>query len=159
LSVDHFSPDSGVPGSSVTLTGTGLDLAGAVIFPAGQQARIGAVSHDGTQLVVEVPDYDGGIGFPLTAPLFILAQHGPNVFTAHPFTLLAKPVLAQIAPTYGTAGTVVHLRGINLCSAGQQSLAYFNGVAVEAQQSCDATDIWTTVPTNAQSGPVWVERS
>ncbi|MCI1186292.1 IPT/TIG domain-containing protein [Hymenobacter sp. DH14] len=78
----------------------------------------------------------------------------PAVALGYP-AVLASPVLAQLAPAQGRAGTLVTLTGQRFAAAAAANTVRFNGVAAPVL-SATATSLTVRVPAGATTGPVVV---
>jgi uncharacterized repeat protein (TIGR01451 family) len=98
------------------------------------------------QVLVRVPT--GATSGPIT----ITNQHGVGA-SATPFLVTLAPIIDRFDPVLGGSGTPVTISGVNL-SNGFTALE-FNGVnAAFTVTGQGGTQIRTTVPANAQTGPI-----
>lgn len=143
-----FSPQSGVAGTVVTLTGSGMTGATAVAFNA-RAARSFRVLDD-THIEATVPDgADSGL-------ITVTGAAGSIANTSGDFTIEASgaPVLLALAPASGAPGTAVTLTGTGFLGA---TGVRFGGVpSGPFQIDATGTRITTTVPAGAATGPVVV---
>lgn len=100
-----FSPTSGAPGSSVTITGTGFVVGAKVKF--GTTLGVNVAVASATQLTVQVPSMAAG-----TVNVVVENPDG-GVSTGRSFTITAPPPpkITSISPTSGSPGTVVTITG------------------------------------------------
>ncbi|RTQ45109.1 T9SS type A sorting domain-containing protein [Hymenobacter gummosus] len=139
--VSSFSPGSGVTGSSVVITGTGLTGATDVAFN-GVSATF--TQNSATQLTATVP------ATATTGVLSVTTAGGTYTTTAS-FTVL--PTLTSFAPSSGPEGTSVTITGTGLAGTTGAS---FNGTAVTTIAALGATSLTVLVPAGASTGPVSV---
>lgn len=102
-----FSPTSARANSTVTLSGTDLDLVTKVIFTGGLEGSIG--TRTGTSLAVTVP-----VGAK-TGKITIVTKNGTQVVSAIDFTLLANlPTFGSYTETRGEPGKILTISGTNM---------------------------------------------
>jgi hypothetical protein len=144
--VNSFSPTSGLVGTMVALTGTGLTGATSVTFN-GVLATGLTVNSAGTQIIVNVP-----LGA-TTGNIRVTTPSGTATSTSA-FTVLANPpVVSSFMPTSGVVGTTITVTGTNLTNTSAVTL---NGVAPSAYTVVNATTLTFTVPVGATSGRIAV---
>ncbi len=106
LSADGFTPNQGLPGTQVTLTGQNLEQVTGVAFG---DAVTTVFSTTGDTLITAVPD--GAT----TGPVRLLTPGGDIQVPGGAFTVLeATPVITGFSPAGGYPGTEVTLVGQNL---------------------------------------------
>jgi hypothetical protein len=138
--VSDASPDSGFPGTSVTITGTQFVDVSSVSF-----GRVGATYtvDSPTQITAIVPD--GGI----TGLVRVTTPYGT---VAGPlFAVL--PEIDSFSPASGQVGTKVVVTGKALAGATSVTV---NGVSAVKFKNTSAKQIKVTVPDGATSGPIAV---
>ncbi|MFL5952559.1 MAG: IPT/TIG domain-containing protein [Gaiellaceae bacterium] len=143
--VSTFTPGSGAPGTTVTVTGSGFSGASAVTFNG--VASTFSVGPD-TQLTATVP------ASATTGPIAVTTA-GLTGTTSTAFTVTAapaKPSIASFSPTSGKAGTVVTISGSGF--TGVTAVA-FSGTGASYTVVSETT-ISATVPRGAKSGPISV---
>ena len=102
-----FSPTSARANSTVTLSGTDLDLVTKVIFTGGLEGSIG--TRTGTSLAVTVP-----VGAK-TGKITIVTKNGTQVVSAIDFTLLANlPTFGSYTEARGEPGKILTINGTNM---------------------------------------------
>ena len=102
-----FSPTSARANSTITLSGTDLDLVTKVIFNGGLEGTIG--TRTGTSLAVTVP-----VGAK-TGKITIVTKNGTQVVSAIDFTLLANlPTFGSYTETRGEPGKILTINGTNM---------------------------------------------
>ena len=121
LALTSFSPQAGVVGTRVTLTGTGFSTAASEDQVSFAGTRSAVLSATGTTLQVDVP-LDAGTG-PIELTVF-----GVTVTSATPFTVVPgtpAPTLTSLTPSTvpvgATAQTLV-LDGLNFTATSTASL-------------------------------------
>ena len=144
-SIASFSPASGSPGTTVTITGSSFAGASAVLFN-GVAAVYSVVSE--SQIQASVPS-DATTGKVTVTTGSGSAQSASDFTVATP---ASGPAIASFAPTSGEPGTAVTLTGTSL--GGATGVA-FNGTAASFT-ILSATQIKATVPAGATSGPIAV---
>jgi hypothetical protein len=148
--ITAFAPSSGVPGTTVTLTGTNFTGATGVSF-----GGVGAVFNvnSATQITTAVPASAASGRISVSTP-------GGTAQSSNDFTVPSPPpppqqqppTIASFTPSAGAAGTTVTLTGTNL--NGTTAVTFAGAAAVFNVNS--ATQITTVVPTGAVSGKVSV---
>jgi hypothetical protein len=100
-----LSPESGFPGTYVTLSGKNFDtLTGAVkVWFGGVQAD-SVISSNGTQIVVKVPD--GAVSGKVALQVWTTVEDSIGTFTVVP-----APAFSSVSTTRAKAGTVVTITG------------------------------------------------
>lgn len=142
-SIDSFSPLSGIPGTSVTLTGKNLDAVSQVLLGNVPLPNFQVLSS--TQIRVTAPTNLISAKFQVTTP-------GGTVSSGSTFTVLGpEPTLDGFSPTLGPIGTVVTLNGLNLSSA---TSVKFGTVVAPFQVS--GNSLLATVPAGAVTAPISV---
>ncbi|HKP19222.1 MAG TPA: IPT/TIG domain-containing protein, partial [Gaiellaceae bacterium] len=146
-SIQGISPTSGVPGATVTLTGSRLYKASSVKFN-GVAATIR--SNDASSIEVLVP------AAATNGPISIVTQDG-NASSTQSFTVTPPPApsISGFSPTHGVPGTVVTVSGSKLLGA---TAVKFNG-SPGTVTSIAATAIKVVVPAGVTTGTVSVTTS
>jgi uncharacterized protein (TIGR03382 family) len=145
-----FSPESGTPGTTVTLTGTGFTGATEVGFgwptpDLAVEAEFTVVSD--TRIDVTVPE--GA----LPGPILVETDAGLAVSrTDFTPTSGGPPTVSGFEPAQGRPGMLVVLQGTNLTGV---TAVRFNGVPSPFLASNDG-NLYATVPVGATTGPVTV---
>jgi len=140
-----FSPDSGTPGTRVTISGTNLIGVTTVLF-SGVDASFSSFDS-GTNGIAIVPTNV------VSGPITVYAAEGKTTSTNH-FTVIRgqPPIIVSFTPSQGEPGTSVQIKGTNLATA---TSVQFNGV--EATFSPLADLLLATAPINARTGPITVK--
>jgi Bacterial Ig domain/IPT/TIG domain len=143
--VAGFSPATGLVGATVTITGTQLDVVTSVTFGGASQSVF--TSQSATQIVTTVP------ANAVNGPLAVLSSNG-TATTASAFTVTpSTPSLSGFTPPSGITGDPVTLTGTLFTGATSVS---FGGVAQGTLTVVSPTQITTTVPPGAVTGPLTV---
>jgi len=143
--ITGFTPTSGSPGTSVTITGTNFTGATAVTFNSTSQPAFTVVSA--TQITAAVPAGATTGKIHVTTP-------GGTANSAANFTVTAPaPTITGFTPTSGSPGTSVTITGTNLTGA---SAVKFNGVNAASFTVNSATQITAVVSATATTGPISV---
>ncbi|MDP9330330.1 MAG: hypothetical protein M3P11_06825 [Actinomycetota bacterium] len=143
--ISGFSPGSGPVGTSVTITGSNLTGASAMNFFNNVSASF-TVDSD-TQITATVPS--GAT----TGPISVTTLGGTATSSTN-FTVSASaPTISGISPSFGPEGTSVTITGSNL--TGASAVSFSNNVSAPFTVDSD-TQISTTVPTGAATGPISV---
>lgn len=143
--ITSISPTSGNPGTGVTIDGTG--------FTGVQASNGGSLSftnasatytvNSDTQISTSVPA--GAVTGPITA------YGGNGSYQSQTFTVTTS--ITGFSPTSGGAGTAVTITGTGFTGATDVK---FNGTSVSSFTVNSDTQISTTVPSGATSGPISV---
>ncbi len=139
--ITSFTPTSGITGSTVTITGTGLSKATAVHFGS---AKATFTADSATQVEATVPNGAPSADISVTTPAGTATSKG-----------LFKPTLsvASFTPTSGAAGKVVTITGVGFTKSSAVS---FNGVAAKSVTYVSSTTLKATVPSGASTGSISV---
>ncbi len=143
--VDSFTPDSGMVGDGVTITGSSLTGASDVSFN-GVSATSFSVDTDG-QITATVPD--GAT----TGPIAVTTVDGRGM-TGMDFIVKAttpSPSIESFSPHHGAVGALVTITGSDL---DQVTSLKFNGTMATFAQS--SAEITTHVPSGATTGLITV---
>jgi RHS repeat-associated protein len=146
--VASVSPNRGVAGTQVTITGSGFHAtqgSGAVKYGNGNVFS-SIVSWSDTQIVatIGVNGSTGGL---------IVVQNSPS--NSDMLFSFINPVITSLSPTSGPVGTQVQINGSGFgTTQGNSTVSFFNGIG--SIVSWSDTQIVATVPTSNSSGPVTV---
>ena len=141
--ITSFNPTVGVPGTVVTITGTGFTGATTVTFN-GAPATTFTVNSD-TQITVTVPS--GAT----TGLLTVVNPNGVGVSTGR-FTVQV-PTITSFTPTSGPIGTSVTISGNYFTNITQVT---FNGTNAPGFVVNSVNQIVVSVPAGATNGPITV---
>jgi hypothetical protein len=146
LDITDFLPNSGNPGTVVTIRGTGFSsqLNNNQVAFNGTAARI--LSANDTALIVQAPDK--GITGPLSVTI-----NGHTV-TGDTYTYQELSVHG-ISPGNGPAGTNIYITGAGFTSLDSPAVVTINGQRAIVSNAND-TLLVATVPAGAGSGPIEV---
>ncbi len=143
--INQFTPTDGGVGTVVTIQGNNLCSTTGVFF-SNNAAAVFTPTGSPTALVAVLPAQA------VTGPIKVVTTGG-TVISANPFTVIAVPTISSVAPVNGAGvGVTVTIKGTNLTGTSAVS---FNGAAATIQ-SVSATQIVTTVPAGATTGPIQV---
>jgi hypothetical protein len=147
------TPDTGVPGTGVTLGGSGLSYATEVVFVDAAGKAVDAVffNVNDSQLAVEVPAVAAGL-YQITVATNPPGQ-GPLISNKAPFTVQALPALDGFDPLAGAVGNTITIRGKHL---GGVTEVDFNGVRATKLKIVGGEQITAGVPPGATTGPIRV---
>jgi hypothetical protein len=146
--ISSFTPSSGPVGTTVTISGEHITGATAVAFN-GTPASFTIVSD--TQIRATVPS--GASSGPITVTTPAGSATSSTAFTV---TVPGpSPTISSFTPSSGPVGTTVTISGSHFTGA---TAVAFNGTAASFTVTSD-TQIRTTVPSGASSGPIGVTTS
>jgi hypothetical protein len=140
-SISSFTPNFGPAGTRVTITGQNFLGATSVSFNGLPGTSL--VVTNNTTLGVTAP---GGI---VTGPISVTTPANTATSAA---VFYGMPGITNFTPTHGTNGTVVTINGTNFLGATD---VRFNGLSASITSN-NGTQIVTSVPAGAQSGPLSV---
>lgn len=142
--IASLAPASGPVGTTVTVTGS--NFTGATAVTLNGVAVPSFTVADAATLTFTVP---AGA----TSGAVAVTTQGGTATSTNPFTVIAAPTIASLAPASGPVGTTVTVTGSNLTGATALTL---NGVAITGFTVVNATTLTFVVPTGATSGAVAV---
>jgi len=150
-SVTSLSPTSGVPGTQVTLTGTGFGaVQGTGSVWLGNKLAASIVSWSNTQVVATVDsNVASGSG---------CVQQAGTWSNCPTFTIIT-PTISSISPSSGVPGTQVTINGTNFGSTQGSGQVWLGSTYAGSIVSWSATQIVATVASNAISGNAQVQQS
>ncbi|MGI4736428.1 MAG: ferritin-like domain-containing protein [Janthinobacterium lividum] len=141
-----FTPTSGMPGATITLTGT--NLAGTTAVKLGTAPVVFTVVN-ATTITFTVPTGASTAPITVTTPAGTVTSSTAFAVTAAPAT---APTITSLAPTSALPGTSVTVTGTNL---GNVSGVTVNSIGTSFS-TYGTTSLNFIVPTNAQAGPATV---
>ncbi|MEM7153981.1 MAG: IPT/TIG domain-containing protein [Myxococcota bacterium] len=149
-SIDGFSPSSGEPGDSVTISGSDLADPTSVTFGANRTAVEVSSSSD-SEIVAVVPSG-------MTDGTIQVTTAGGSVPSDDSFSVLsvAAPTIDGFDPTEGGVGTNVTLSGSNFTGA---TAVDFGGVQAVGFNVVSDSEITVLVPAQAVDGEIGVENT
>ena len=142
--ISSFTPASGITGSTVLITGSGLKAASGVHFGA-LAATFTALS--GTQIEATIPSGAVAATISVTTPV-------KTVASAAKFT----PTLSVVkeAPSRAAAGTLITITGAGF---NESSVVSFNGTQASGASVVSSTTIKVKVPSGASTGLITVSNT
>ena len=143
--ISGFTPTSGVFGTLVTMTGTNLGSASAVMFNGVAATTVTLISPTSISAIVPTGA--------TTGPVSVTNAAGTGVSVGVYTVTYPVPTVTVLAPTSAIVGAAVTITGTNLTTA---TAVAFNGVPVTAFTVVSATQITTTLPVGATTGKVTV---
>lgn len=147
--ISGFTPTTGGPGSSVTISGFNFDTtpsANTVLFN-GIQAVVN--SGTATQLVVTVPP--GAT----TGPISVTCNDNQTALSADTFTVPPPPAITGFNPITATEGQDVTIDGSNFDTNAAGNTVQFNGTAATVV-TASANQLLVKVPAGATTGKLTV---
>jgi hypothetical protein len=150
-SVTSLSPTSGVPGTQVTLTGTGFGaVRGTGSVWLGNKLAASIVSWSDTQVVATVDsNVASGSG---------CVQQAGTWSNCPTFTIIT-PTISSISPSSGVPGTSVTINGTNFGSTQGSGQVWLGSTYAGSITSWSNTQIVATVAANSVSGNAQVQQS
>jgi hypothetical protein len=141
-----FTPNSGIAGESITITGTNLKIGNTA-----PTVKIGAVaatvtSASDTEIIVSIP------AAALTGRITVATSDGTATSPAD-FIVVRAPVISTFTPVSGPVGTSVMISGANISSATD---VQFNGRSAGPITVINANSIKANVPVGATTGKLSV---
>jgi YD repeat-containing protein len=144
-SITQLSPNAGIPGTPVTISGSGFGDTQSTSMVFFNNAPAVATSWSNTSITAVVPP--GASSGPVAVSV--------NGAASTSLAFSVGPTIAAISPTSGKPQTTVIITGINFGSTQGPSTVAFNGVAANVS-GWSNTQIVATVPAGAASGPITV---
>jgi hypothetical protein len=142
-SLASFTPNSGMPGTTVTLKGTGFS--GATAVTLGSVAATGFTVVDAATITFSVPAGAQTGAIAVTSPTGSATSSTPFTVTATP---VSAPTITSFSPTSALPGAVVTVTGTNFTGVTGVTV---NGAAATPTIT-NATTLTFTVPTAATAG-------
>ena len=142
ITISAFSPDSGLVGTTVSLTGTNFIGASEVAF--NDTAALSYTVDSLTQLRAEVPT--GATSGPIR-----VTNPGGSGLSPADFTVLTPPIISGFNPPSGPVGTEVTITGSNFISVTGVA---FNGFPAQTFTIDSDSQLRAIVPSGATSGPI-----
>jgi hypothetical protein len=141
--ISSFSPNSGAPGTLVTINGTNFTGATDVVFNLTDATSFTVVNS--TQITATVANATTTGFIKVTTP-------SGTATSATKFTVPGTPDISSFSPTSGAPGTSVQINGSNL--TGATSVRFNNASATFTVDNPNR--ITAIVPSNATTGPIGV---
>ena len=150
-SLSSINPSSGVPGTSVTLTGTGFGaVRGTGSVWLGNKLAASITNWTDTQIVATV---DSNV-----ASGSAIVQQGGTWSNSIAFTIIT-PTISGISPSSARAGDQVTINGTNFGATQGSGTVWLGSKYAASIVSWSATQIVATVASGAVSGTVQVQQS
>ena len=150
-SLTSISPTSGVPGTQVTLTGTGFGaVQGTGSVWLGNKLAGSIVSWSNTQIVATVATN--------VASGSASVQQAGTWSNSIAFTIIT-PTISSISPSSGVPGTQVTINGTNFGATQGSGQVWLGSTYAGSIVSWSATQIVATVAANSISGNAQVQQS
>lgn len=147
--ITSISPESGPPGTAVTITGSDFSptVSENTVTFAGSEADVTDASS--TELVATVPD-DAESG-PVEVTVDGNTATGPN------FEVLSDSAVAitAVVPDSGAVGDTITIQGMNFSTTPTENVVTFNGVTATVN-TATVDSLITQVPEGATDGPIEV---
>jgi len=147
--ITSVQPESGPPGTSVTIAGKGFRPHGEMnVTFGGSSATLISATED--QIQTEVPDGLSEGSAPVEVSVEGETASGPS------FMVEAKaPGISSVEPDSGTVGTEVTIKGMNFSPTASETAISFDGTSATVK-SASETQLVTEVPQGATDGPIEV---
>ncbi|OKL40860.1 IPT/TIG domain-containing protein [Pontibacter flavimaris] len=167
--ITSFSANSGLVGSTFTITGTNLDEATKVAFlgtdAAGDEVSLTTgytINAGGTQITLTVPA--GAITGKIAVTTPYGGVEGPTAISSGIFRVVYAPTIAEFIPTSGASGETIRITGINLwdlfgtgSSPDGAIEVYFNRHEGANIPSVGVIDLRAVVTAYDEVGGTWVD--
>jgi hypothetical protein len=144
--ISGYSPVGATVGTIITITGTNFDVGPVNNFVTFNGTAAVVTSSTPTQIVAAVPT--GAT----SGPISITVDGVSRAKSATSFTVLVPPTFT---PASASVGKTVTITGTNFDPTATNNVVTFNGTAAPVTSSTP-TQIVTTVPAGATSGPIAV---
>jgi hypothetical protein len=148
--VSSISPGSGAAGTDLTITGTNLGDSADNIQVSFNSVFVTATSQNENFVTVTVPANAATGSIPVS-----VYSNGYGSGTIN-FTVIPTPIISQVNPNSGVAGTPVAILGNNFGATQGSSTVTFNGAPAASITYWSNTNISAVPPSNATTGPVVV---
>jgi hypothetical protein len=145
--ISGFTPSSGLPDATVTITGENFSTTAAENIVSFNGTPATVVSATETTLVVTIPD--GATAGPISVTV-----NGVKVTSSFSFTPL-NTTITSFTPESGVPGTVVTISGTNFSTTASENIVKFNGIEAEVT-AATATTLTVIVPADASDGKITV---
>jgi RHS repeat-associated protein len=148
--ISSISPGSGAAGTDLTITGTNLGDSADNIQVSFNSVFVTATSQNENSVTVTVPANAATGSIPVS-----VYSNGYGSGTIN-FTVIPTPIISQVNPNSGVAGTPVVISGNNFGATQGSSTVTFNGAPAASISYWSNTNISAVPPSNATTGPVVV---
>ncbi|HQQ96158.1 MAG TPA: FG-GAP-like repeat-containing protein [Cyclobacteriaceae bacterium] len=147
-----FTPTSGYPGATVTLTGTNFSTVPGINVVRFNGVQSIVTASTATSITTTVPA--GATTGPVTVEIACQTATAPGNFTV----LIPPPVITAFSPVSGPIGTTVTLTGTDFGTTISNNIVYF-GARRATVTSASSTSLTVVVPAGATFQPITVTRS
>ncbi|MHB1462159.1 MAG: IPT/TIG domain-containing protein [Armatimonadota bacterium] len=143
--ITSFTPESGIVGDRVTITGTGFTGVSVISGVSFTGAMADIIAFTDTSIIVLVPN--GAT----TGPITVTTPAGSTI-SARSFTVLQRPTISSFTPECGVVGDRVTISGTGFTGVLE---CLFMNMPGNITSSSD-TSITVFVPNGATTGPITV---
>jgi len=144
-SINSFSPVSGVIGSTVTITGQGLDNPKIIAFIGKVRATLTSTSPSTAKIIVP----KGTISAPI-----VLSTPGVGRSRSDNRFMVAVPLsLKSFTPQSGPVGTNVTLNGVGFDPSPGKTRVTMGNLKLKIQPDSTSTKLIVTIPLGVKDGP------
>lgn len=152
VSIVEFTPNSGVSGTAVTISGTGFSTTPSQNTVKFNGVTAAVTSATATQLVATVPAGASTGTISVTSPSGSATSSSSFVVAA---TGNPPPTISSFTPTTGAFGTGVTITGTNFDTTPGNNKILFNATYASVN-TASTTNLSTSVPSAATSGRISV---
>lgn len=147
-----FTPTSGYPGATVTLTGTNFSTVPGINVVRFNGVQSIVTASTATSITTTVPA--GATTGPVTVEIACQTATAPGNFTV----LIPPPVITSFSPVSGPIGTTVTLTGTDFGTTVSSNIVYF-GARRATVSAASATSLTVVVPAGSTFQPITVTRN
>jgi hypothetical protein len=148
-SIDTLSPNAGLVGASVTITGTNFGATqGGSTITFNSTDVVSVTSWSATSIVCIVPSGAS------TGAVIVTTGVGASNSVTFTVTTTSYPIITSLTPIAGIVGTSVTIAGSNFGSSQGMSTVAFNGTTATSCPTWSATSVVCVVPSGATTGSV-----
>lgn len=144
--ITAFFPQTGAPGTAVSIEGANFASNGTTVIFPGVSTGVSASYIAPTEVSAIVPSGAGN------GPITVTTGAGTNVSTNN-FLASNLPTIASFSPTAAAIGASVTIFGGNFFAGAEVK---FGSVTASSVDIVSTTEIVTTVPSGAVTGPITV---
>ena len=149
ISVTSFSPESGLPGTEVTISGSNFGDEAKVFFNEAEATDY--VSRSSTSIVVRVPENAS------TGRIGVLSGKSDYGFSATEFQFIQGAVIERLSMTSAPVGSTLTITGHNFFDLDLDDITVWFGSASSKALAATSTEVTTTVPEGAEDGPIAIQ--
>lgn len=144
-----FTPDSGIPGTEVVMSGTGFSpiASNNVVKFNGVAATVTWAAATSLRFTVPAGATTGKI---------TIEANGQTTTSTSNFTVIPAPSITDFAPLSGIAGSEVLINGTGFATGTSNNVVKFAGVAAKVTEAT-ATYLKVVVPEGAATGKITIE--